>query len=1008
MYRSTWSDEAEYNKEDIVSIQMKYFMALDTVPVGTYPSDTQFWKELENMKNTAITACPVIAGKGRDGRGVVTILQEATDGLVDTYAIIYTDGTCDHFTVTNGQKGVAGRGIQNVLINAQNHFVVIYDDGTTEDAGEVFGGSVVAWLPTVDASGNMSWTRSETTETPETMNIMGPKGETGLQGERGPQGERGEQGLPGAQGIEGPQGPRGETGPQGERGLPGADGAQGPKGETGETGPQGETGAQGPVGPQGPAGETGATGPQGPTGPAGKGIKNVAINDTNHLIITYTDDTTHDAGIIESGGGGSSSYIAWLPTVDSNGNISWTRSETTEAPTSVNIKGPQGDQGPQGAQGIQGVQGEQGIQGETGPQGPTGETGATGPRGKSAYEVAVDEGFVGDETAWLASLRGETGPQGIQGQQGIQGVPGENGTNGTNGKSAYEIAVDEGFVGDESAWLASLVGATGATGPQGPQGIQGETGATGPQGPQGATGAKGDIGVGVQTVTINTQKHLIITYTDGTSHDAGELSVESGLSATQSLLANGWVNNQQVVTFVGYDASMNGIVGVSISATSAQLTEYARCKITAISQSGSTVTFTCVTVPTIDLPVTISTVTGGSGSLNNGTAVVFGDSLFDNENVGYNFADYLRNTRLYDAVYDHAKNGSGFGNTAGNSSYQLSLLVQDPDIQEEITNAKAIYMSLGFNDMATASGATPGVTEDHLAEKIQSVFDTINELNPSVTIYFLCAYDTKMFATLIAQCPSNDADALLPRVPWMTKGMSRDLLWYGQLIEGELCIAKGNILQCNIFTTFLINDSPDGLHPSAENYPALFHEVVYGGYGPFMLRCITSPNPSNPSEIMQYGTLVNTLISAGKIDMTDFVIAAYAFYNDNQKVSFYLFNPYIDANKMVSSTDEFESNKFMHVTMVTDLIAGVPSQFVQAIPIATDNPLPTASADYSDAMYQYFGSGNTYSYGAIYCCRQVNGTWTWVRLTVPMADLKALVASSTNFDDFKTKIAALN
>jgi hypothetical protein len=65
---------------------------------------------------------------------------------------------------------------------------------------------------------------------------------------------------------------------------------------------------------------------------------------------------------------------------------------------------------------------------------------------------------------------GPQGPQGPQGVQGIQGVAGaagangSNGTNGSNGKSAYEIAVANGFVGTEPQWLASLIGATGAPG----------------------------------------------------------------------------------------------------------------------------------------------------------------------------------------------------------------------------------------------------------------------------------------------------------------------------------------------------------------------------------------------------------------------------------------------------------------------------------------------------------------------------------------------------------------
>jgi len=40
---------------------------------------------------------------------------------------------------------------------------------------------------------------------------------------------------------------------------------------------------------------------------------------------------------------------------------------------------------------------------------------ARGRDGKSAYEVAVANGFVGSEAAWLASLVGEQGPPGTGG-----------------------------------------------------------------------------------------------------------------------------------------------------------------------------------------------------------------------------------------------------------------------------------------------------------------------------------------------------------------------------------------------------------------------------------------------------------------------------------------------------------------------------------------------------------------------------------------------------------------
>lgn len=78
-----------------------------------------------------------------------------------------------------------------------------------------------------------------------------------------------------------------------------------------------------------------------------------------------------------------------------------------------------------------------------------------GDNGKSAYEIAVANGFIGTESEWLESLKGAPG------QDGSPGADGQPGTDGTNGKSAYEIAVENGFVGTESEWLASLKGAPG-------------------------------------------------------------------------------------------------------------------------------------------------------------------------------------------------------------------------------------------------------------------------------------------------------------------------------------------------------------------------------------------------------------------------------------------------------------------------------------------------------------------------------------------------------------------
>lgn len=50
------------------------------------------------------------------------------------------------------------------------------------------------------------------------------------------------------------------------------------------------------------------------------------------------------------------------------------------------------------------------------------------------------------------------------GQRGPAGPAGPQGDPGADGASAYEVAVANGFVGTESAWLASLVGPAGADG----------------------------------------------------------------------------------------------------------------------------------------------------------------------------------------------------------------------------------------------------------------------------------------------------------------------------------------------------------------------------------------------------------------------------------------------------------------------------------------------------------------------------------------------------------------
>ena len=72
------------------------------------------------------------------------------------------------------------------------------------------------------------------------------------------------------------------------------------------------------------------------------------------------------------------------------------------------------------------------------------QTGATGKDGRSAYEIAIENGFVGTAAEWLESLKGRDGIDGKDGlpgkdgKDGADGLPGKDGTNGKDGRDGID------------------------------------------------------------------------------------------------------------------------------------------------------------------------------------------------------------------------------------------------------------------------------------------------------------------------------------------------------------------------------------------------------------------------------------------------------------------------------------------------------------------------------------------------------------------------------------------
>ena len=124
--------------------------------------------------------------------------------------------------------------------------------------------------------------------------------------------------------------------------------------------------------------------------------------------------------------------------------------------------------------------------GETSATLHNGANGEKGTDGKSAYQIAIEQGYQGSESDWLSSLKGD------KGEKGNTGAKGNPGQDGAEGKSAYAIAVEHGYEDSEDEWLLSLKGEKGDTGERGEKG---DTGDRGLQGVPGEKGEKGDAGV---------------------------------------------------------------------------------------------------------------------------------------------------------------------------------------------------------------------------------------------------------------------------------------------------------------------------------------------------------------------------------------------------------------------------------------------------------------------------------------------------------------------------------
>ena len=258
-YESVWSNEAHYRADEApyIGSNGNWWVGGTDTGVKAAGNDGKPGKDGETpyigengnwwigFTDTKVKAAGTDGKDGEKGEdGETPYIGEngnwwigATDTGVKAAA---TDGA-DGKDGADGTNGVDGRTPQ-LKIGDDNLWYVSYDNG-------------------------QNW---------ESLNVKatGEMGATGAQGEKGDKGDQGEQGI---------------QGDQGEKGDAGADGASGQNGTNGINGKNGVNGQDG---------QNGQDGKDGQDGTAGRGIDNAMIDNDGYLILTMTDGTTINAGLV--------------------------------------------------------------------------------------------------------------------------------------------------------------------------------------------------------------------------------------------------------------------------------------------------------------------------------------------------------------------------------------------------------------------------------------------------------------------------------------------------------------------------------------------------------------------------------------------------------------------------------------------------------------------------------------------------------------------------------------
>ena len=294
-------------------------------------------------------------------------------------------------------------------------------------------------------------------------------------------------------------------------------------------------------------GDNGSQGEQGVPGAAGVGVKSVAIDENGNLVITLTDNSVHNLGKVigdkgapgETGAPGAAGVGVKSAVIDKNGNLVITLTDNTVH----NLGKVVGDKGEQGVNGV-GVKSvmidESGnliitltdetvhnagrVTGDKGDKGDTGNVGV----GVKTTEIDENGNLIITLTDDTVHNLGK-----VVGAKGEAGTAGTNGINGTGIKSAH-IDADGNLILTFTDGIITNLGKI--------VGTDGKDGVNGKDGTNGKDGKDGKDGLGIKGCRIDDGGDLIITLTDNTTLNAGNISAISDKVSVSKPLATAAVS----------------------------------------------------------------------------------------------------------------------------------------------------------------------------------------------------------------------------------------------------------------------------------------------------------------------------------------------------------------------------------------------------------------------------------------------------------------------------------